>query len=201
MNLDKAFWTTRYQEGNTGWDIGYPSPPIKSFIDKLADKQIAILIPGAGNAYEAEYLHQQGFKHVFVLDIVEIPLQQFKQRVPQFPSSHLLCQDFFEHQGQYDLIIEQTFFCALDPSLRQRYAQHMHALLKPDGQLVGLLFDAPMNQDQPPFGGTMLEYRKIFEPYFHFIKFESCHNSIPPRLGKEMWMELKPKTLYSTHIV
>lgn len=193
MNLNKKYWTLRYLEGNTGWDIGYPSTPIKTYIDTIVDKQITILIPGAGNAYEAEYLHQQGFKNVYVLDISEVPLEQFKQRVPEFPESHLILQDFFEHQGQYDLIIEQTFFCALHPALRERYALHMHALLKPDGVLAGLLFDAPMNQDQPPFGGTMNEYRKIFEPYFNFIKFESCLNSIPPRLGKEMWMELKKK--------
>lgn len=193
MNLDKTYWTSRYQEGNTGWDIGYPSTPIKTYIDSLSDKQISILIPGAGNAYEAEYLHQLGFKKVYVLDISEFPLQQLKQRVPEFPESHLILQDFFEHQGQYDLIIEQTFFCALDPALRTRYAQHMHALLKSNGILAGVLFDAPMNQDQPPFGGSMNEYRKIFEPYFNFIKFEFCQNSIPPRLGKEMWMELKKK--------
>lgn len=194
MNLDKTYWTSRYLEGNTGWDIGYPSPPIKEFVDAWNDKQAMILIPGAGNAYEAEYMHRQGFTNVYVLDISEYPLQQFKKRGPDFPESHLIQQDFFEHQGQYDLIIEQTFFCALVPTLREQYAKHMHSLLKPEGRLVGLLFDAPMNQDQPPFGGCMREYRTLFEPYFQFIKFEPCVNSIPPRQGKEMWMELSKKS-------
>ncbi|MCX7743919.1 MAG: TPMT family class I SAM-dependent methyltransferase [Flavobacteriales bacterium] len=194
MNLDKEYWNSRYLEGNTGWDIGYPSTPIKDFVDTLNNKHILILIPGAGNAYEAEYLHRQGFTNVFILDISEFPLKHFKQRVPDFPELHLIQQNFFEHQGQYDLIIEQTFFCALYPALRKRYAKHMHSLLKPQGRLVGLLFDAPMNEYQPPFGGTMREYHSIFEPYFNFIKFEPCLNSIPPRQGKEMWMELIKKS-------
>jgi hypothetical protein len=27
------------------------------------------------------------------------------------PNIKVICGDFFEHQGQYDLIIEQTFLC------------------------------------------------------------------------------------------
>ncbi len=194
MILDNEFWTKRYMEGNTGWDIGYPSTPIKEFVDKWNNKQAIILIPGAGNAYEAEYMHRKGFSNVYVLDITEYPLKQFKQRVHDFPESNVIHQDFFEHEGEYDLIIEQTFFCAINPSLRKRYAIHMHELLKPKGILAGVLFDAPMNQDQPPFGGSMNEYRTLFEPYFQFIKFESCSNSIQPRQGKEMWMEMVKKS-------
>ena len=33
-NLNSDFWTQRYKEGSTGWDIGYPSTPIKEYIDK-----------------------------------------------------------------------------------------------------------------------------------------------------------------------
>jgi len=63
-----------------GWDIGYPSTPIKEYADQLTDKSIQILIPGAGNAYEAEYLWKQGFSNVHILDISEIPLKEFKKR-------------------------------------------------------------------------------------------------------------------------
>ena len=70
MNIkEKEYWTNRYTEQNTGWDIGYPSTPIKNYIDQLENKDIKVLIPGAGNAYEAEYIYNMGFKNVFVLDI------------------------------------------------------------------------------------------------------------------------------------
>ncbi|MFK7812517.1 MAG: SAM-dependent methyltransferase, partial [Maribacter sp.] len=82
---EENYWTQRYQEEKTGWDIGYPSTPLKEYIDQLEDETISILIPGAGNAYEAEYLWKQGFQNVNVMDISEFPLKQFQERNPDFP--------------------------------------------------------------------------------------------------------------------
>ena len=53
---ERAYWSKRYKEERTGWDIGFPSLPLKTYIDQLENKDLKILIPGAGNAYEAEYL-------------------------------------------------------------------------------------------------------------------------------------------------
>lgn len=185
------FWTNRYKENRTGWDIGYPSTPIKTYVDQLADKQLKILIPGAGNAYEAEYLHQQGFQYVYVLDISKMPLQRFKERVPSFPSEHLLLGNFFEQQGQYDLIIEQTFFCSFEPTTANRtaYAQKMADLLVVGGQLVGLWFDIPLvlGSSKRPFGGTKASYLEYLAPLFKVRTFEACYNSIPPRAGNELF--------------
>ncbi|MFK8104885.1 MAG: SAM-dependent methyltransferase, partial [Saprospiraceae bacterium] len=111
----KAYWQLRYKEDRTGWDIGFPSTPIQTYIDQLEDKTMRILIPGAGNAYEAAYLFEQGFTNTYVLDIAELPLQNFAKQFPDFPAEQLLCEDFFQHEGQYDLILEQTFFCSFPP--------------------------------------------------------------------------------------
>ena len=35
------------------------------------------------------------------------------------------------------------------------------SLLNTNGKLVGLLFDAALNTDQPPFGGTKEEYASL----------------------------------------
>jgi len=193
MILDEHFWTQRYENLEIGWDIGGISNPIKEFADTLTSYDLRILIHGAGNAYEAEYLFKKGFNHVFVVDIARPPLDSFIRRVPDFPSNQLIHVDFFQHHGKYDLIIEQTFFCAIDPSLRPAYATKMHELLVENGMLCGLLFDDPMNATSPPFGGSMDEYRTYFEPFFFFDKFQKCNNSILPRKGKEMWMELRRK--------
>ena len=53
---NKTYWDDKYADNKTGWDIGYISSPLKSYIDQIKNKEISILIPGAGNAYEAEYL-------------------------------------------------------------------------------------------------------------------------------------------------
>ena len=190
LQLEENYWTSRYDQGETGWDIGNVSTPIKEYIDQLSDKEISILIPGAGNAYEAEYLWKNGFKNVIVLDISTIPLAHLKSRVPDFPENQLIHADFFNHQGQYDLIVEQTFFCALDPQLRESYVRQTSRLLKPGGKLVGLLFQIPLNRDRPPFGGSKDEYLKLFSGPFNIEIMETAYNSIPPRMGSEVFVKM-----------
>jgi thiopurine S-methyltransferase len=191
MKEEQDYWTKRYQEESTGWDIGYPSTPIKEYIDQLEDKSISILIPGAGNAYEAEYLWKQGFRNVFVMDISEFPLKQFQERNPDFPKSQLLLEDFFQHKAEYDLIFEQTFFCSFVPTNenRNRYVKQMASLLKPKGKLVGVWFNIPLTGDMEkrPFGGNKDLYLSYLEQSLETITFKKCYNSIPPRMGNELF--------------
>lgn len=188
---EEAYWTQRYQEARTGWDIGYPSIPLKTYIDQLEDKTISILIPGAGNAYEAEYLWKKGFRNVFIMDISQVPLEQFAKRNPDFPKQQLLLEDFFQHNTRYNLIFEQTFFCSFVPTLENRtaYAKQMADVLKPHGKLVGVWFDIPLTEDMEkrPFGGDKKIYLSYLTPYFKPITFEPCYNSIPPRMGSELF--------------
>ena len=192
-DLTEEYWNNRYVNDDFGWDIGEISLPIKTYLKQLNNKDLRILIPGAGNSYEAEFLFNNGFKNVFVLDFAEAPLQNIKKRITDFPVNQLIQQDFFEHQGQYDLIIEQTFFCAINPSLRQQYAEHMNTLLKPNGKLVGLLFNDVLNTDKPPFGGSITEYQSLFSPLFDIKIMETAHNSIKPRERRELFVMLQPK--------
>jgi len=191
MEKEEKYWTQRYQEERTGWDIGYPSTPLKTYIDQLSNKNLHILIPGAGNAYEAEYLWQQGFVNTNILDVSPAPLNAFQDRNPDFPKTQLLHEDFFEHKGQYDLILEQTFFCSFVPSESNRfaYAKHMETLLKPNGKLVGVWFDIPLTGDleKRPFGGTKDLYETYLTKHLTKVLFERCYNSIPPRQGKELF--------------
>jgi thiopurine S-methyltransferase len=53
---------------------------------------------------------ENGFKNVYVLDISETVINDFKKRAPHYPIENILTEDFFRHKGKYDLIIEQTFF-------------------------------------------------------------------------------------------
>jgi SAM-dependent methyltransferase len=195
MNLadDREYWENRWVTGDTGWDTGAVTRPLQEYINQLDNKQLRILIPGCGNGYEAEYLFERGFKNTFVVDLSSTALEHFHQRVPSFLSSHLLCADFFSLEGVYDLILEQTFFCALIPTLRPTYVQQMSNLLAPNGKLVGLLFDDVLNNDKPPYGGNEAEYRTLFEPFFSFQTFELAHNSIPPRAGRELFIKLCKK--------
>ncbi len=194
MNLDAPYWENRYQSENTPWDIGEISRPLKNYVDILREKEQVILIPGAGYGHEAVYLHQNGFKQVLVCDWAPTPLERIKRKAPDFPEEHLIQEDFFQLSLDADLILEQTFFSAIDPSLRIKYAHKMQTLLKEGGRVVGLLFAHEFDHDGPPYGGTKEEYLTYFEPYFEIEKFEIAANSIQPRMGRELFFQIKKKS-------
>ena len=191
--FDKKYWEDRYLNDSAPWDAGEVTTPIKEYIDQLTNKSLKILVPGAGNGHEFEYLIQQGFNNSYVLDIAPTPLSNIKERLPELDSKHLILDDFFKHQNQYDLIVEQTFFCALDPSLRKQYAEKMHNLLAPNGKLAGLFFQFPLTEQGPPFGGSIEEYIATFENLFTIHTMETAHNSIKPREGKELFFIFEKK--------
>lgn len=193
MDLTEEFWDNRYKKNDTGWDLGEISPPLKAYFDQLTNTNLNILIPGCGNSHEAEYLHKQGFTNVYVVDVSVTALLNFKTRVPDFPETHLIQSDFFHLNQTFDIIIEQTFFCALNPQLRQRYAKKMHQLLTAQGKCVGLLFDAPLNTDKPPFGGCKAEYLECFNPYFDIHFMETAYNSHHSRHGKELFFKMEKR--------
>lgn len=192
--FDEAYWQERWENQATGWDIGYPSTPLISYFENTKGRipsDAKILIPGSGNAYEGEALLKMGFENTFVLDIAKIALENVKNRFTEVPENRLIHGDFFDHRGEYDFIVEQTFFCALDPSLRGKYAEKMLELLKPGGVLMGVLFDDELFTDHPPFGGDKSDYLPHFEGKFEILHFERCHNSIKPRAGRELFIELR----------
>lgn len=192
-NLDASYWDNRYKTNDHRWDLGDISLPIKTYINQLTDTSLRILIPGGGNSYEAEYLFNKGFKYVYVVDLSETALHNIKSRVPNFPSEHLIHSNFFELDLTFDVIIEQTFFCALHPNLRSSYVEKMYELLSENGKLVGLLFNQMLNDDRPPFGGNQDLYRSFFKPEFQIQIMEPCYNSMPSRQGKELFFKVVKK--------
>jgi thiopurine S-methyltransferase len=186
-DLSAEYWEQRYLADDAPWLLNEVSPPLKSYIDQLTDDSLRILIPGGGYGDEWYYLIQKGFKESYLLDFTPHTIEQVSKRFADAPTDHLICADFFQHEGQYDLIIEQTFFCALDPELRSAYAQKCYELLGENGKLVGVYFDFPLTEKGPPFGGSMSEYTQRFSPYFEIQTLERCYNSVSERAGKELF--------------
>jgi len=194
MSID---WEKRWQAGQTGWDLGAASPALAAYADQIPPEKrnLRVLIPGCGNGYEALYLLQQGFTNITMVDIAPTAVERLRQRIDaDMPGWEMylrtLCTDFFTLDGAFDLILEQTFFCALDPTQRPDYVQKMHNLLAPGGTLAGVLFDREF-EGGPPFGGDAAEYAARFQPLFQIRTLAPCYNSIPPRAGSEVFFILK----------
>lgn len=196
--LDENYWSNRYQNNDAPWDMGKVSPPLKEYFDQLTDKNISIMIPGCGNAYEAEYLLKRGFTNITLIDISPLLVENLKNTFSTSSNSaiKIICGDFFQLDQTFDLIIEQTFFCAIDPSLRGKYVDKMNALLNTNGKLIGVFFNRNF-QGGPPFGGSKAEYEMLFQNKFEIKSMTECYNSIAPRQGSELFVILK-KRLSST---
>ena len=190
--LNQEYWDTQYKVKATGWDIGSVSSPIKTIVDALENKNSSILIPGCGNSYEAEYLLKQGFTNVTLIDIAPTLVAAISEKFADNDAVNVILGDFFELEGKYDLIIEQTFFCALPPTMRQKYVWKMHQLLAENGKIEGVLFNRDFDIS-PPFGGNKAEYEQLFAAAFD-LKLELCQNSIEKRTNTELVIDFQKNT-------
>lgn len=188
--IDGNYWESQYQEKTTNWDLGTISPPLKMCVAAIKDKNSRILIPGCGNSYEADYLLENGFKNITVIDIAPTLVSNLKEKYKDNSNIKIVLGDFFVHNGRYDFILEQTFFCAIPPTMRQKYVWKTHQLLANKGILTGLLFDRNFDIS-PPFGGNKKEYNQLFSFSFKFLKFDSCLYSVSKRENSELIFEFQ----------
>lgn len=193
QSIDANYWESQYVAQTTKWDLGTISPPIQEFINTITNKDCSILIPGCGNSYEAEYLLENGFSNITVIDIAPSPVVALTKKHANNPNIKIIQGDFFTHSGQYDCIIEQTFFCAIPPFMRQKYMWKMHQLLAENGILFGLFFNREF-ESGPPFGGSQKEYEALFKNAFRIQKMEIAQNSISPRANSELFFTFEKNT-------
>ncbi len=190
-SLDRLYWNQKWMENQTGWDIGFTSPALMDYFKSIENKNAKVLIPGCGNAYEAETLIHLGFTAITLVDIAEELVKNLQEKFKDQPQIRILHKDFFDLEEKYDYIVEQTFFCALAPDLREAYVKKMASLLTDQGELFGLLFNRIFTQDGPPYGGTMGEYFPLFKQAFSSIEMDICEQSIGPRVGTELFFKCK----------
>ena len=192
QSASPEYWEHRYAHADIPWDIGYPSPALMHYALQWP-KDTRIIIPGSGLAWEAQALHEAGFTCVYLCDWAPSAFQPLLSRCPDFPRGHLLVQDFFVLEGSFDLLLEQTFFCAILPSQRREYVSQAFRMLQPHGTLAGVLFDRSFPDPGPPFGGNREAYRDLFSQKFDLITLEANTLSIPPRMGTELFLVCKPQ--------
>ena len=89
--------------------------------------------------------------------------------------------DLPEDESQkFDFIYDYTFLCALDPSIRTAWAEKMARLLKPDGELLTLIFPIRENSTSgPPFQVSLELFSDLLTPVgFECMRLEL----LPPEL-------------------
>ena len=191
MDKNRKYWNDRYLSNDTPWDLQGPSPPLAQYLKGIPNKSAYLLFPGAGYGHEVAFAHQIGLTNSYYLDFSQTASKFFKERNPSISELNILTSDFFSLSMSFDYIIEQTFFCALNPDLRKKYVETMHRLLSKGGKLAGLFFATEFDKLGPPFGATEELYRTLFGDLFYIPRFEIAKNSVGPRAGNEYFFEFE----------
>ena len=191
--LNAQYWNQRYQEGNIPWNTGTVTPALINYLSDFP-RDTSILIPGVGTSREGITLANMGFTNITFNDYSTHALDKLQTALEEEGFEHVfryIGGDFFELQGAYDIIMEQTFFCALDPSLRQRMVEKVADLLRPEGIWFGVLFRTEFDRLGPPFGGSEEIYKELFTKIMYIEEMTICQDSIPARDGNELFFICK----------
>lgn len=183
------FWNDRYLQGDTGWDKGRASPPIARMLEHedVAPCKVAVL--GAGRGYEALALASHGFE-VTAIDFAQEACKAIRAAAAAAGLPvEVLQADLFElgetHAGQFDAVLENTCFCAIDPARREAYVRVVERLLRAGGVFFGLFY-AHGREGGPPFTTSEEEVRALYTPGFTLTRLARAPDSLPGRAGEEL---------------
>jgi len=181
--LDIQFWQSRYDSGQTPWDLGQASP---HFINLLQDRP-AWLVPGkmavlgSGRGHDAALFAKAGFEVVgfdYAPGAVQAAQAQYGQAQPG-NAVKFQQMDIFElanpqspWAGQFDYVLEHTCFCAILPKQRPAYLDSVKNILKPGGILIGVFWELN-DPDGPPFTTTETQLHESFDSDFELLSMQT----------------------------
>ena len=190
------YWEQAYQSGEIAWDIGAPTPIFNKWI-KSQTHSFTICVLGAGNGWDALNFAKQGHT-VTAVDFASSAIENMRKSAKDLNVNlNLVHSDIFDLydilHSKFDIVLEYTCYCAIDPDRRTDYVELVSYLLKPEGMLVALFFptDKELNDDGPPYGVELDETLLSFSKYFKVVEQKKPLLSIERRNGREMFVILK----------
>ncbi len=148
-------WETAWSEGRTGWDAGAPVPALVELLESWEGEPGRALVPGAGSGYDALELARAGWD-VTALDLAPTAARRFEElrdaQGVSADSARAEVADFFAWTPAepFDLVWDYTFLCAIEPDMREAWADAMWRLIAPGGVLVTLIFPIFDHADGAP---------------------------------------------------
>ena len=166
-----AAWDQRYRDGQDGWELGGPAPPLAAFLRQDPRRPLPpgrVLVPGCGRGHEVALLLELGFAAIG-LDISGEALREARRlHGPDRPELRWLQADLLDPaalaaaglaDGSLQGVVEHTCFCAIQPTRRPDYLRAVTRLLAPGGWLLAL-FWCHERPGGPPFGSDPQELER-----------------------------------------
>ena len=185
--LDPAgpeFWDLRFREGFKPWDAGGVPAALQQFLAREPAGR-RVLIPGCGSGYEVRAFAAAGHE-IVAIDFSPAAIEAARGVLGEL--SRVLVQgDFFAHPlGEFDLVYERAFLCALPRPLWPRWAARVAELIRPGGRLAGFFFWSDEERG-PPFGLKSGELEPLLAAGFERIEDAAVTGSIPVFADRERW--------------
>jgi methyl halide transferase len=207
-DVDSAeFWDDAYRSKRDGWDMGTPTPVFVHILERFGADFRSIggpdyrnsvpppsaALPCSGRGYDALIFSQHGFD-VTAIDFSSEAMDYLLPHGETNPRLRLLQADLFTlgetHAGQFDLVVEYTCVCAIDPMRRAELVDTTHRMLAPGGHALMLLFPVDGRPGGPPFAIDVDEWKALMSSHFDLTFEVTPENSVKPRRGRErlqMW--------------
>lgn len=195
--IDKPeYWMDIYKtEDNPRYNLNEPAEGFKDMLPRIKLPKSRILVLGCGEGHDAALFAKAGHV-VTAVDFSKEAISRGKEKY-----GHLTNLEFFEcnifdlpqeWNFTFDIVVEHTCYCAIPPHRRNDLVRLYRRVLHEEGQLMGIFF-AMEKRSGPPYGGTEWELRKRTEPGFHYLFWGRLRNSIPSRLGRELFVLAKKR--------
>jgi len=185
-------WNDRYVEGRTGWDLGAAPPAllreIRAAMDRHTERgggrRLRVLVPGCGRGHDALAWARAGAE-VVGMDFARLAVKDAtalaeREGLPvRYVEANVLELDA-AFVAAFDLVWEQTCFCAIPLESRRGYAIAMSEALDQEGELLGLFWNHG-NEGGPPFDVTPDHVLEAFAGVLEERDRYAVSDSVPAR--------------------
>mmetsp|Transcript_26354 Transcript_26354/g.77382 ORF Transcript_26354/g.77382 Transcript_26354/m.77382 type:complete len:273 (+) Transcript_26354:30-848(+) len=161
----EGMWTRGIQPGQA-FDAARTEPAFQDLLDKAATVQPPLptpsaksraFVPGCGRGYAVVSLERAGYA-AEGLEISPTAARAARDYLSsQGAKAEVRVGDFFAlpEEGQYSVVFDSTFLCALHPTQREAWAKKTSAILAQDGELITNIFPVRPDGEPDPADGAV----------------------------------------------
>ena len=166
-------WDEKYRKGETFWDKGVASLPLREYLRKHPLKGKA-LVPGCGRGHEVALGVEFGLDAIG-LDIAPTAIEEARKSYPELAERFVLGSLFDpppSMRGAFDVVLEHTCMSALPPSMRADYRRGIDLVLKRGGLLVGVWYinpDLEPGEEGPPYPFRVEPLTELFREGYEIV--------------------------------
>lgn len=187
VNQEK-FWSDIYRNEQPGWELGQENPALGAVLPQLKLSKSRVLVLGCGSGHDAAFFARHGHI-VTAVDFSPEAIHRARQKYGHMENLKFIQSDAFAlpttMNGQFDVVFEHTFYCAISPERRNEVMALWKRMLHAQGHLLGIFF-AMEKRRGPAFGGSEWEVRERLKKHFQFLFWTRWRLSLEKRRGSEL---------------